>query len=261
MPSLWTLYLLLSFSSSLSPHVTVVTGESDEEALQPASGTAMPGLTQTSPGPPGSGSAAESPIFGAENLDFLPLNWSLSSPEEPSEHRLNGEYTDVLEGVDASALNSNEWGLTRPRPTEKASPEENTQPQPTQQTLKDQSVEPWTGSLLRSTQTGAMKPTFPAWQNKTADSRLPSLLSDSLSSDSEFTSPLPAGPGPSPEQLTPPIPTGSWGRTTVPSVITQGKTQDESVPVLQTKSGATQSTDLILHRGAVNVEEDKGEIQ
>ncbi|XP_044050726.1 proline-rich transmembrane protein 4 isoform X2 [Siniperca chuatsi] len=71
----------------------------------------------------------------------------------------------------------------------------------------------------------------------------------------DSTSPLSAGPGPIPEHPTPPVATGSWGWTTSPSVITQGKTQEGTDPVKQTGDGLIDFTDRILY----SMEADNGD--
>ncbi|XP_076589478.1 proline-rich transmembrane protein 4 isoform X1 [Chaetodon auriga] len=243
MLSLWNSYLVLSLSLPLSLHVIAFTGENVKEMPQPDSDTAVQRLTQPSQRPHGSGLAAGSPAFGPEDGDFLglPLNWPLLTSEESDSQGVIGEYTDLQESTETPLLYSNEKGFIISRPTdsstEDATSKESTQPQPTheQQTLKYQSTETRTGSLLRSPQTGENQPTVPASQNETTDSQLPFLLSGSLPSGQNSTSQLSAGPGPSPEQPISPVPAGNLGWTTGPSVITQGKTQEETVSTEEDK--------------------------
>ncbi len=273
MLSLWNLYLLLPISLPLSLHVIAFTGENVKETQQPDTDTAVQRLAQRSQRPHGSGLAPGNPMFGTENVDYLglPLSWPSSSSEESDRQGVIGEYTDLQESTETSLLYPDVKGLIDSRPTDGATEEvaskESTQPirsssgevspQPTQgQALKNQPAETSAGSLLHSTQT---YPTFPASQNETTDSQVPFLLSGSLPSDQDSTSSLSAGPGPSPERPTPPpAATGSWGWTTGPSVITQGTTLEGTVPVKDTGDGLIDITAHILHRGAVNMEADKG---
>ncbi|XP_040894800.1 proline-rich transmembrane protein 4 [Toxotes jaculatrix] len=268
---LWNLYLLFPLSLPLSFHVIASTGENVKETQQLDTDTAVQHLTQPSQRPHRSEIALVNPIFGPENVDFLglSLSWPLSSSEESDRQGVIGEYTDLQESTETSLLYPHEKGLFISRPTESATEdatyEESTQPkksssgavppQPKQeQTFKYQPAETSTGSVLHSTQTEKKQLTFPALQNETTDSHLPFLMSGSLPSDrpdQDSTSPLSAGPEPSLEYTTPPVATGIWGWTTDPSVTTQGKTQEETVPV------KVNVTDHALHRGAVSMETGK----
>ncbi|XP_031149200.1 proline-rich transmembrane protein 4 [Sander lucioperca] len=269
MLSLWNLYLLLPLSLPLSLHVIAFTGENVKETQQPVTDTAVQRLKQPPQRPHGSDLAPGNPVFGTENVDLmgLPVSWPLSSSEELDRQGVIGEYIDLQESTETSLLNPNEKGLiiSRPVDTEDAISKESAQTirssggvptQPTQeQTLKYQPSETSTGSILHSTQTGENQPTFSASQNETTDSQLPFLLSGSFPSGQDSTSHLSAGPGPSPERTTPPV--ASWGWTTAPSVITQGETQEGTVPVKETENGLFDIMGRILHRGAVSIEADK----
>ncbi|XP_023259740.1 proline-rich transmembrane protein 4-like [Seriola lalandi dorsalis] len=277
MLSLWNLYLLLPLSLPLSLHVTALTGENVKETQQLDTDTAVQHLTQPSQRVHGSGLAPVNPLFGPENVDFLglPVSWPLLSSEESDRQGVIGEYTDLQESTEASLVNPNEKGLFLSRPTDSATEDATSKeskqpirsssgavpPQPTQeQTVKYQPAETSTGSILNSTQTGKNQLTFPASQHKTTDSHLPFLLSGSLPSDGpdqDSTSPLSAGPGPSPEHTTQPIATSSWAWTTDLSVTTQGKTQEGTVPVKETGDGLVDITDRVVHRGAVSMEAEK----
>ncbi|XP_071357124.1 proline-rich transmembrane protein 4 [Trachinotus anak] len=276
MLSLWNFYLLLPFSLPLSLHVTAVTEENVKETQQLDTDTAVQHLTQPSQRLHGSGLAPVNPLFGPEYVDFLdlPLSWPLSSSEESDRQGVIGEYTDLQESTGASLVYPGEKELFESRPKESAiedaTTKESTQPmgsssgavspQPTQeQIFKDQSAETSIGSILNSTQTGKNQLTFPASQNETTDSHLPFLLSGSLPSDSpdqDSTSPLSVGPGPSTERTTQPVATSSWGWTTGPSVTTQGKTEEGTVPVKETGDVLVDITDRI-NRGAVSMEAEK----
>ncbi|KAM9352381.1 proline-rich transmembrane protein 4 [Symphorus nematophorus] len=165
---LWNLYLLLPLSLPLSLHVKAFTGAGVKETRQLDTDTAVQRLAQK---PHGS-----DPIFGAENVDFLPLGFS--SSEESDNQGVIGEYTDFQESTD-------ERGLIISRPTDSAT-----------------------------------------------------------EANQDSTSPRSAGPGPSSERPTPPAPTGSWGWTSGPPVITQGETKEGTVPV---KDTGDESKDDDLH--------------
>ncbi|XP_035521400.1 proline-rich transmembrane protein 4-like [Morone saxatilis] len=266
MLSLWNLYLLLPLSLPLSRHVIAFAGENVKETQQPDIDTAVQHAMQPSQRPHGSGLAPASPMFRTENVDFLPLRWNLPSSEESDSQGVIGEYTDLQESTDTSLLYPNEKGLIISRPTDSATEDATSKKSPQavrsssrgvpptqeQQTVKYQPAETNTGSLLHSTQTGENKPSFPALQNETTNSQSPFLLSGSLPSLSHS-----AEPGPSPKPPTPPVPTSSPGWTSGPSVITQGKTQEGTVPVKDYGVGLIDITDPILHRGAVSTEEVK----
>lgn len=246
---LWN--LLLSLSLPLSFHVVAYTGESVKETQASDSDTAV---------------QRGSPMFGTENVDFLglPLTWPLSSSEQSDRQGVIGEYADLQESTETPPVYPDEKGLIISRHTdsaaEDASSKGSTKPQHTQEqhTLMYQPAETKSGSLSQSTQTRDNRPTFPASQNETAlERQLPFLLSGSLPPDQDSTSPLSAGPGPSPEHPTPPVATGSLGWTTGPSIITQGKIQEGTVRVKETGDGLFDITD-ILHKGAVSMVEDTG---
>lgn len=263
MLSLWNIYFLLPLSLPFSCHVVAFTRENFEEKQQPDTDTAGQLLSQPSHRPPGSGLAARSSVFGNENVDFLglPMSLPLSSFEELDSQGVIGEYADLQETTEISLMYTNEKGTVISRPTdsaiEDATSKEMTQPQSTQEqlTLKYQSLETGTGSLLLFARTGEIQPTFPASQNETTNSSSPFLLSGSLPSDS--SSPLFAGSRPTPEPPTPPV-GDSWGWTIGPSVYTQEDTQEGSVPMKETGGGLIDITSNILHRGTVSIEEDKG---
>lgn len=275
MLSLWNLYLLLPCFLPLLLHAIAFTGENVKETQQPYTDMAEQRLNQPSETPHGSGLARGNPMSGTENVDFLgrPLSWPFSSSEESDRQGVIGEYTDIQEITDTSPLYPNEKGHLKSGPpdsaTEDATSEERTQPirsssggvppQPTQeqQTLKYQPADNSTGSILHSAQTRENQTTFPALQNETTGSHLPTLLSGSLPSDQD--SPLSAGPGPSPEHPTPQVATGSWRWPMGPSVMTRGRTQTGTVPVKEIGDGLIDITDRILHRGAVSTEADQGE--
>lgn len=259
MLSLWNLYLLLPLSLPFLLHVTVLTGENVKETQQPDTDTAVQRLSQPSQRRHGSGLTAASPMLATENVDFLSLSWHLSSPEESDSQGVIGEYTDLQEGTETSPLHPHEKGPTySAQPIKSSSGGVPPPPAQDQQTLKYQPGETSTGSLLQSTQTGEIQPSFPAKQNETTDSQLPFILPGSLPSEQDSTSLLFAGPGPSPEHPTPPVSTGRLGWTSDPPVITQGKTQEGIAPVKETGGELIDITDHILHRGAVRIEEDKG---
>ncbi|XP_019115546.1 proline-rich transmembrane protein 4 [Larimichthys crocea] len=258
MLSLWNLYLLLPLSLPFLLHVTVLTGENVKETQQPDTDTAVQRLSQPSQRRHGSGLTAASPMLATENVDFLSLSWHLSSPEESDSQGVIGEYTDLQEGTETSPLHPHEKGPTySAQPIKSSSGGVPPPPAQDQQTLKYQPGETSTGSLLQSTQTGEIQPSFPAKQNETTDSQLPFILPGSLPSEQDSTSLLFAGPGPSPEHPTPPVSTGRLGWTSDPPVITQGKTQEGIAPVKETGGELIDITDHILHRGAVRIEEDK----
>ncbi|XP_062277475.1 proline-rich transmembrane protein 4 [Scomber scombrus] len=81
-----------------------------------------------------------------------------------------------------------------------------------------------------------------------------SLLYDR--SDQDSTSPLSSGPGTSLDYNSPSVATGSWGWTTGSSVNTQGKIQEDTLPVKGTGLGVN-NVDDIQQKGAVmETEED-----
>ncbi|KAK9516780.1 hypothetical protein VZT92_024691 [Zoarces viviparus] len=270
MHSLWNLYLLLPLSMPLSLHVIAFAGENVKDAPQPDTNTAVRRLTQPPQRPHGSGLAPGNPMFGSENVDFpgLPVSWPLSSSEDSDRQGVIGEYVDLQESTETSRLYPNEKELiiSRPSDTEDETSKENTQPprsssegappQATQeQTLKYQPAETNTRSILHSTQTGENQTTFPASQKETTDGQFPYLRAGSLPSVPDSTSPLSAGPGPSPEWPTPPV--AIWGRTPGPSVVMQEGTQEGTVPVKEAGDGLIDITGDILHRGDVSMEADK----
>lgn len=244
---LWNLCLLLSLSMPLSCHVKAFTGESVEETQQPDSDTAV---------------RRGSPVFGPENVDFLglPLSWPFSSSEQSDRQGVIGEYADFQESTETSFAYHDEKGLIISRPTDSAA-EGSTKPnQPNQElhTLVYQPAETRNGAVLQSAQTVGNRPSFPTSRNETTfEPQLPFLLSDSLPSDQDSTSILSVGRAPSPEHPTPPVISGSLGRTTGPSVITQGKTQEETVRVKEPRDGLFDVTDH-LHTGAVSMVEETG---
>lgn len=249
---LWNLCLLLSLSMPLSCHVKAFTGETMEETQQPDSDTAV---------------RRGNPMFGPENGDFLglPLSWPFSSSEQSDRQGVIGEYADFQESTETSFAYADEKGLIISGPTDsvtevgasKGSTKPN-QPNQEQHKLVYQPAEIRNGSVLQSAQAVGNRPSFPTSRNETTfEPQLPFLLSDSLPSDQESTSILSVGHEPSPEHATPPVITGSLGRTTGPSVITQGKTQGEIVPVKEPRDGLFNVTDN-LHTGAVSMVEETG---
>lgn len=247
MLSLWNLYLLLPLSLPLSLHVIAFDRETVRETQESDSDT------QPLKRPHGSVLAAG----GTENFDLLglPLSWPLSSYEESDSRGVIGEYTDLQESTETFPSYSEEKGLIISRTTgatEDASSKASAQPQPTQE------QQTRTVSFLQSKQTAENEAPFPDLQDDTTDSRLPFLLSGSIPSVWDSTSALPAGPGPSPERTTQPVPTGGWGWTTGPSVVTQERTQVLTVPAKETKGVLSDITDPILYGGAVSIEENKG---
>lgn len=256
MLSLWNLYVLLLVSLPLSLYVVALTGENTQETQQLDTDTAVQHLTHSSQRPHGSGLESVNPMFGPENVDFLslPLSWSSSLSEESDRQGVIGEYTDLQESTETSLLYSNEKALVLSSPTESATEDivskRRTQSlrsplgvsfKPTQEKiLKYQPAEASTRSVLHSTQTGENQPFFSASQDETTESPLPFLLSGSLPSnrpDQDSTSPFSVGSWPSPEHTTPPA-TGRWEWTTSPLVTTQKKTQEGTVPLIETGDGA-----------------------
>lgn len=236
----------------LSCHVKAFTGESVEETQQPVSDTAV---------------QRGSPMFGPENVDFLglPLSWSFSSSEQSDRQGVIGEYADFQESTETPFAYRDEKGLIISRPTDSAAEvgtsKGSTKPnQPNQElhTLVNQPAETRNGSVLQSAQTVGNRPSFPTSRNETTfEPQLPFLLPDSLPSDQDSTLILSVGREPSPEHPTPPVITGSLGGNTGPSVITQGKTQEETVRVKEPRDGLFDVTDN-LHTGAVSMVEETG---
>uniref|UniRef100_A0A3Q3IXX9 Proline-rich transmembrane protein 3/4 domain-containing protein n=1 Tax=Monopterus albus TaxID=43700 RepID=A0A3Q3IXX9_MONAL len=228
MLSLWNLYLLLLLSSQ---HALALTGTNIKETQQ--IDTDMKGQHLTQPSPYGSSLAPVDPMFGPENVEFLSL--PLSSSEESDRQGVIGEYTDLQESTETSLLYLNEKEFIS-RPSQSAI-EDGIPPQPIQeQTPKYQPAETNPGFVLYSMQTGKNQSIFSASQNETTDSPLPFHLSGSLPLnrlDQDSTSLLSAGSGPSFEHPTQPV---------APDI----------------GDGPINTTDHILHRGAVNMVPEKG---
>nr|XP_020468465.1 proline-rich transmembrane protein 4-like [Monopterus albus] len=227
MLSLWNLYLLLLLSSQ---HALALTGTNIKETQQ--IDTDMKGQHLTQPSPYGSSLAPVDPMFGPENVEFLSL--PLSSSEESDRQGVIGEYTDLQESTETSLLYLNEKEFIS-RPSQSAI-EDGIPPQPIQeQTPKYQPAETNPGFVLYSMQTGKNQSIFSASQNETTDSPLPFHLSGSLPLnrlDQDSTSLLSAGSGPSFEHPTQPV---------APDI----------------GDGPINTTDHILHRGAVNMVPEK----
>ncbi|XP_068459487.1 proline-rich transmembrane protein 4 [Clinocottus analis] len=270
MHSVWNLCLLLLLCLPLSLHVIAFTGQNVKDAQHPDTNTAVQRLTQPSQRPRGSGLAPGNPMFGTDNVDFLrlPKNWSQLSSVEFMKQGVIGEYIDLQEHTETSRLYPNEKGLiiSRPSDTEAETFKDGTQLarsssgrqllRPTQeQTLKYQTSETSTLSILPSTQTGENQPTFSASQNEMTDEQLPSLLSGSLPSLTDLPSPLSARPELSPERPTPPV--AVWERTTDSAGVMQEGTQAGTVPVKETGDGLIDIMGDILHRGVASIEADK----
>ncbi|XP_028287668.1 proline-rich transmembrane protein 4 [Parambassis ranga] len=235
MVSLWNIYLLFPLFSPLSLCVIALTGLKETQQLD--TDTAVQFLTQPLHRPHGSDLALAN--VGPENDDFLslPLSWSLSSSEEADRQGVIGEYSDAQENTESSY---NEKRLIISKETIKLPTQE--------QTLRYQSAETNTASIVHPTQTGEYQST--EQNNDTTDSQLPFLLSASLPSHTpDPNSPESAGPRPGPELPTPP--TDSWTRTTSISVTTQGKEKIEegTSSVKEIEDGLTDITDHILDRG------------
>ncbi|XP_026167026.1 proline-rich transmembrane protein 4 [Mastacembelus armatus] len=175
-------------------------------------------------------------------VDFLslPLSWPLLSSEESDRQGVIGEYSDLQESTDTSYPNEEE--LITSRPTEKATED---------------------ASFKKSTQPiGQDQPVSSASQKETSD--LPLLLSGSLQldrTDQNSSSPLSVGPGPSLESPTPPLASGSWEWTIDNPVITQGETQEQTVPVKDNGDGRINITDPILHSGSVSLGTNKDDFR
>lgn len=249
---LWNLYLRLSLSLPLSLPVIAFTGESVKKTQQPNYETALQHGV---------------PMFKTENVDFLslPLTWPLPASVQSDRQGVIGEYADFQENTETPLVYHDEEGSIPSRPTDGAAEHgtsnRSSQLQPAweQHTIRYLPAETRNGSLLQSTQTRQNQPTFPVSQNETAyNGELPFPLSGSLPSDQDFTSPPSAGPGPGPGHPSPPVTTGSWGWTTGPFVITQGKTQEGTVQVTETGDEPLDVKDNILQTGVMRMVEDSG---
>lgn len=222
---LWNLYLRLFLSLPLSLPVIAFTGESVKKTQQPNYETAL---------------QRGGPMFETENVDFLslPLTWPLPASVRSDRQGVIGEYADFQENTEAPLVYHDEEGSIPSRPTDSAAEHgtsnRSSQLQPAweQHTIRYLPAETRNGSLLQSTQTR---------QNQ-----------------QDFTSSLSAGPEPGPGHPSPPVTTGSWGWTTGPSVITQGKTQEGTVQVKETGDEPLDVKDNILQTGVVRMVEDSG---
>lgn len=237
---LWNLYLLLSVSLPLS----AFPGEGDEETRRPDSETAA---------------QRGSPAFGLENVDFpgLPLSWPSSSSEQFDRQGVIGEYADLQESTETTAVYLDEKGLIISGPADSAAEDttnaESLTTTSEQHTLDNESAETKNGSFLQSAQTGETQSASPTVQNEMVQQNQPHFPL-SASPDQDFTSPLPTTPGPSPEQPTALVVTGNLGWTTNP-LNPQGKMQDGTALVKEAGDGVSDSAES-LHTGAVD---DTGE--
>nr|XP_043891623.1 proline-rich transmembrane protein 4 isoform X1 [Solea senegalensis] len=240
MLSLWNLYLLLPLSLHPSLRAIAITGENVKETQQPGRDIASQHIPQPTPRLHGSGSVPVSPLFEPTDADFLgqPLSWSSFSSQESDRQGVIGEYVDLQASTEMSLMDPNEKEFFIPSSSESATedvPSQTTQ----EQTFKYLPAETSSESNL-DIQTQENHLISTALQNKTYGS---------LPSDS---SPLSVGPGHSSDQPTPPVVSGSWGRTIVgPSLA---KTREGTVPVKESGGGLVDMTD---HRVAVNMVTEK----
>lgn len=240
---LWNLYLLLSVSLPLS----AFTGEDDEETRRPDSETVA---------------QRGSPVFGLENVDFpgLPLSWPSSSSEQFDRQGVIGEYADLQESTETTAVYLDEKGLIISGPADSA-PEDatNTESLTTtseQHTLNNESTKTKNGSFLQSAQTRETQSASPTVQNEMVQQNQPHFPL-SGSPDQDFTSPLPTTPGPGPEQPTALVVNLGW--TTNP-LNPQRKMQEGTALMKEAGDGVSDSAES-LHTGAVSKVDDTGESQ
>lgn len=239
---LWNLYLLLSVSLPLS----AFTREGDEETRRPDFETAA---------------QRGSPVFGLENVDFpgLPLSWPSSSPEQFDRQGVIGEYADLEESTETTAVYLDEKALIISEPAdsavEDATMAESLTTTSEQHTLNE-SAESKNGSFLQSAQTRETQSASPNVQNEMVQQNQTHFpLSGSLGRD--FTSPLPTTSGPGPEQPTALVVTADLGRTTNP-LNSQGKIQEGTASVKEAGDGVSDTAES-LHTGAVSKVDDTGE--
>lgn len=241
---LWNLYLLLSVSLPLS----AFTGEGDEETRRPDFETAA---------------RRGSPVFGLENVDFpgLPLSWPSSSSEQFDRQGVIGEYADLQESTETTAVYLDEKGPGISGPADGAAEDatnaESLTTTSEQHTLNNESAETKNGSFLQSAQTRETQSASPTVQNEMVQQNQP-YFPLSGSPDQDFSSPPPTTPGSGPEQPTALVVTGDLGWTTNPSLNSQGKMQEGTASVKEAGDGVSDTAES-LHTGAVSKVDDTGE--
>lgn len=241
---LWNLYLLLSVSLPLS----AFTGEGDEETRRPDFETAA---------------QRGSPVFGLENVDFqgLPLSWPSSSSEQFDRQGVIGEYADLQESTETTAVYLDEKGLSISGPADGAAEDATNAASLTttseQHTLNNESAETKNGSFLQSAQARETQSASPTVQNEMVQQNQPHFpLSGSPNQD--FSSPPSTTPGSGPEQPTALVITGDLGWTTNPSLNSQGKMQEGTALMKEAGDGVSDTAES-LHTGAVSKVDDTGE--
>lgn len=240
---LWNLYLLLSVSLPLS----AFTREGDEKTRRPDFETAA---------------QRGSPTFGLENVDFpgLLLSWPSSSSEQFDRQGVIGEYADLQESTETTAVYLDEKGLIISGPADSAV-EDTTMAESltttSEQHTLNESAESKNGSFLQSAQTRETQSASPTVQNEMVQQNQPHFpLSGSLGQN--FTSPLPTTSGPGPEQPTALVVTADLGWTTNPSLNSQGKMQEGTASVKEAGDGVSDTAES-LHTRAVSKVDDTGE--
>lgn len=240
----WNLYLLLSVSLPLS----AFTREGDEETRRPDFETAA---------------QRGSPAFGLENVDFagLPLSWPSSSSEQFDRQGVIGEYADLQESTETTAVYLDEKGVIISGPADSAVEDATMAESLTatsEQHAFNESAESKNGSFLQSAQTKETQSASPTVQNEVVQQNQTHFpLSGSLGQD--FASPLPlTTSGPGPEQATALVVTADLGWTPNPSLNSQEKMQEGTASVKEAGDGVSDTAES-LHTGAVSKVDDTGE--
>lgn len=152
------------------------------------------------------------PMIATKNVAYQgqTSGWPLSSSEDSHRQGVIGEYADLPESTDVSALDTDDKGRIISRPTQSSAEE------PTSK---------------RTTQTQSVQE-LPAIINQSAQSR--NVYQPSLHLDQKATLSVPAGPALSTGHPTPTADNSSW--TTSPFISSEGKTQRGTVTVETGKS-------------------------